>query len=75
MPRSWTSGAYFTRFRKKFLSDGKLTHIHIFDSRNDVFDHEDVLQETMIARVKKTSIQWESTLQSFLQLISQVFCD
>lgn len=60
MPRSWTSGAYFTKFRKKFLSDGKLTHIHIFDSRNDVFDHEDVLQETMIVRVKKTPIAPES---------------
>ncbi len=56
MPRSWTSGAYFTKFRKKFLMDGKLIHIHIFDSRNDVFEHEDVLQETMIVCIKKTRI-------------------
>ncbi len=55
IPRSWTSGAYFKRFRKYFLTEGKLEHIHLFVSRNKVFDKEDVLQETIIIKVKKTS--------------------
>lgn len=54
IPRSWTSGAYFTRFRHYFLTEGKLEHIHLFVSRNKVFDKEDVLQETIIIKIKKT---------------------
>ena len=54
IPRSWTSGAYFRKFRDYFLSEGKLRHIHLFGSRNRVFDKEDVLQETIIIKVEKT---------------------
>ena len=54
IPRSWTSGAYFKRFRQYFLTEGKLEHIHLFVSRNKVFDKEDVLQETIIIKVEKT---------------------
>lgn len=54
IPRSWTSGAYFRRFRQFFLTEGKLEHIHLFVSRNKVFDKEDVLQETIIIKVKRT---------------------
>lgn len=57
IPRSWTSGAYFKKFREYFLTQGKLEHIHLFVSRNKVFDKEDVLQETIIIKVKKTQIQ------------------
>ena len=32
IPRSWTSGAYFKRFRQYFLTEGKLEHIHLFDN-------------------------------------------
>ena len=55
IPRSWTSGAYFKRFRQYFLTEGKLEHIHLFVSRNKVFDKEDVLQETIIIKIKKTN--------------------
>ena len=55
IPRSWTSGAYFKRFRQYFLTEGKLEHIHLFVSRNKVFDKEDVLQETIIIKVEKTN--------------------
>ena len=54
IPRSWTSGAYFKRFRKYFLTEGKLEHIHLFVSRSKVFDKENVLQETIIVKVRKT---------------------
>lgn len=53
IPRSWTSGAYFKKFREYFLSEGKLVHIHLFGSRNKVFDKENVLQETIIIKVRK----------------------
>ena len=56
IPRSWTSGAYFKRFREFFLTVGKIEHIHLFVSRNKVFDKEDVLQETIIVKVRKTCI-------------------
>lgn len=56
IPRSWTSGAYFKRFREYLLTEGRLEHIHLFVSRNKVFDKEDVLQETIIVKVKKTKI-------------------
>ncbi|MDF2655298.1 MAG: Restriction modification methylase Eco57I [Bacillota bacterium] len=54
IPRSWTSGAYFNRFRQYLLTKGKLEHIHLFVSRKKVFDKEDVLQETIIIKVIKT---------------------
>lgn len=54
IPRSWTSGAYFKAFREYFLGNGKLEHIHLFVSRDKVFDQEEVLQETMIIKVRKT---------------------
>lgn len=55
IPRSWTSGAYFKRFREYFLTEGKLEHIHLFVSRSKVFDKENVLQETIIIKVRKTT--------------------
>lgn len=57
IPRSWTSGAYFKRFRQKFLSECALEHIHLFVSRDKVFDQESVLQETMIIKVRKTTVK------------------
>lgn len=60
IPRSWTSGAYFKRFRKYFLTVGKLEHIHLFVSRSKVFDKENVLQETIIVKVRKTKVMPET---------------
>lgn len=54
IPRSWTSGAYFKQFRKKILGEGALEHIHLFVSRDKVFEKESVLQETIIIKLKKT---------------------
>ena len=59
IPRSWTSGVYFKKFREYLLSEGKIFHIHLFGSRNKVFDKEDVLQETIIIKIKKTTIKPE----------------
>lgn len=54
IPRSWTSGAYFERFRRFLFRYCVITNIHLFRSRDKVFDGESVLQETMIIKVKKT---------------------
>lgn len=54
IPRSWTSGPYFAAFRGKFLAGVALERIHLFGSRNNVFDKESVLQETMIIKARKT---------------------
>ena len=54
IPRSWTSGVYFKSFRQKLLREGVLEHIHLFESRDKVFCQENVLQETMIVKIRKT---------------------
>lgn len=55
IPRSWTSGAYFSKFREFLFSNCHITHLHLFASRDKVFDGESVLQETMIVKVKKNT--------------------
>lgn len=55
IPRSWTSGAYFRKFRQKILNESILKHIHLFINRDKVFEKETVLQETMIVKIKKTN--------------------
>ena len=53
VPRSWTSGAYFRAFRAFFFAHGSLEHLHLFVSRDKVFSSENVLQETMILKVRR----------------------
>lgn len=55
IPRSWTSGAYFAKFREYMFSHCVITHLHLFASRDKVFGGESVLQETIIVKVKKTT--------------------
>ncbi len=53
-PRSFTSGAYFRKFREWFFNNVRLTNLHLFISRTDVFDTDKVLQETIITKAIKT---------------------
>lgn len=55
VPRSWTSGAYFKQFRQYLFENCVITDMHLFESREKVFDGESVLQETIIIKVKKTT--------------------
>ncbi len=57
IPRSWTSGAYFAKFREYLFSNCVITHLHLFASRDKVFDGESVLQETIIVKVRKVTEQ------------------
>lgn len=55
IPRSWTSGSYFKRFREYLFSNAVITDIHLFESRDKVFDGDSVLQETVIVKIKKNA--------------------
>lgn len=55
VPRSWTSGAYFRKFRQYLFQYCVITDIHLFESRDKVFDGESVLQETIIIKIKKSN--------------------
>jgi adenine-specific DNA-methyltransferase len=52
-PRSFTSGAYFKRFREYLLATVSLDHIHIFNTRRAHFKNESILQETIITKFSK----------------------
>ncbi|MDR1383824.1 MAG: Eco57I restriction-modification methylase domain-containing protein [Planctomycetaceae bacterium] len=52
LPRSFCNGVYFTRFRKFFLENMSLRHIHVFESRKNIFDNN-VLQENIILHAVK----------------------
>lgn len=47
-PRSWTSGCYYKLVRKYIFEKLNITDLLLFENRNNVFDNEDVLQETLI---------------------------
>jgi adenine-specific DNA-methyltransferase len=47
-PRSWTNGAYFTRVRRELLDHLNIEAIHAFESRQDHFAEDEILQEAMI---------------------------
>lgn len=55
VPRSFTSGLYFSAFRKWFTDEMKITDLHIFTLRDEVFNSDDILQETIILRAVKTN--------------------
>ncbi|MBU2615182.1 MAG: Eco57I restriction-modification methylase domain-containing protein [Elusimicrobia bacterium] len=53
-PRSFCSGLYFKRFRAWLLKNSKIDRIHLFESRDEIF--EEVLQENIIVKfIQKTS--------------------
>lgn len=57
IPRSWTSGAYFKKFRSYLFDNCVISDIHLFESRDKVFGGDAVLQETMVVKVVKTTTQ------------------
>jgi adenine-specific DNA-methyltransferase len=52
-PRSYASGSYFKTFREFFFNSVSINHIHLFDSRKDTFNRDNVLQETLILKATK----------------------
>lgn len=56
-PRSFASGNYFRAFREAFFQEINIQQIHLFGSRTDTFDRDSVLQETLILKGKKGTIE------------------
>jgi len=55
IPRSFSSGLYFSAFRKWFLSEMRIANLHLFSSREAIAGpHDSILQETIILRAIKT---------------------
>ena len=67
MPRSWTSGAYFQKFREFLFNNMVIEQVHLFESRDKVFDKESVLQETLIVKLKKTTVKPDKVIISSTQ--------
>jgi adenine-specific DNA-methyltransferase len=59
-PRSFCSGLYFNKFRKIFLETVRIDHIHLFQSRRDIFRDDDVLQENILLRATKSNVALET---------------
>lgn len=55
VPRSFCSGVYFSEFRRDLLKDVTPFSLHVFQSRNDVFKNDAVLQENVIFSFEKLS--------------------
>lgn len=53
VPRSFCSGAYFAAFRAEFIASNIPTHVHVFETRDDAFRSDAVLQENVIFTFRK----------------------
>jgi adenine-specific DNA-methyltransferase len=58
-PRSFCNGRYFRPFREAFLQEAALTRLHLFETRQEAFKDDAVLQETLILRAVKTETRPE----------------
>ena len=47
-PRSWTNGPYFALARRQMLLRLRIDAMHVFESRQEHFTDDDILQEAMI---------------------------
>jgi len=52
-PRSFCNGPYFKPFRKRFLKTMTLRRIHVYESREEAFSTDGVLQENIIVHAVK----------------------
>jgi adenine-specific DNA-methyltransferase len=64
IPRSFCNGPYFRPFRRLLFSEASLTHLHVFDTRNQAFKEDDVLQENVIVHAIRGGEQGDVTVTS-----------
>ncbi|MEY1638747.1 Eco57I restriction-modification methylase domain-containing protein [Tenuifilum osseticum] len=55
-PRSFASGNYFKAFRELFFNTVQIEKIHLFNSRKDTFNRDNVLQETVVIKAIREKI-------------------
>lgn len=53
IPRSFCNGPYFRTFRKFILEHAAIRHLHLFESRDQIFRKDNVLQETIIIHLER----------------------
>ena len=82
VPRSFSSGLYFTAFRNYFLNTMRITNLHLFVSRDSIGGGNDnVLQETVILRAVKSQKSCdyikitESVGEDCANPINQIYAD
>ena len=64
VPRSFCNGPYYRPFRDFILSRAALRHMHLFESRNQAFRDDDVLQENIIIRLERGAEQGSVTIST-----------
>lgn len=62
-PRSFCNGEYFNGFRKDLLYDMSFDKIHLFESRNEVFKNDEILQESIIYHCVKNKLNRKKNVQ------------
>lgn len=68
-PRSFAAGSYFKLFRERFFSLVRPTYIHLFESREDTFDRDSILQENIIIKAVREN-DWPKNQNSYYVNIS-----
>lgn len=63
-PRSFCNGPYFKPFRRLLLEMAAIKRIHIFESRDAAFAHDEVLQENIIFHLIKGAVQNQIVISS-----------
>lgn len=56
-PRSFCNGPYFRPFRRHLLRHASLTHVRLFETRDQAFRDDEILQENVILRAVKGAQQ------------------
>ncbi len=64
IPRSFCNGPYYRPFRDFILDRAAIRHLHLFDSRNQAFRDDDVLQENVIIRLERGARQGTVTVST-----------
>ena len=57
IPRSFCNGNYYKSFRNLITQNASIKHIHLFESRNQAFKEDEVLQENIIIHLIKNKPQ------------------
>jgi adenine-specific DNA-methyltransferase len=55
IPRSFCNGPRFKAFRARLRAEGSIDALHVFGARDEVFDADGVLQETVIVKISKSA--------------------
>jgi adenine-specific DNA-methyltransferase len=63
-PRSFCNGVYFRDFRRMFLEMMAFKQIHLFESRQEAFSDDEVLQETIVIHAIKQKQKFENVVIS-----------